>query len=175
MRSTRIDRQSPPSSPTRRPSTQVKSLAAIIVGLPHADSQLDPEKLSPIFRARNQPAYGIMTTKDVESIVSWLRSNPDVPDNPYKSTIRKDDKEDESSIGFPCMRASVSLGLFKTESGIPRAEERAHERMDTLKCSAEIHNEDKDTDIKRAKSRNSTRWNRRRRQRSSRRRWEKSE
>lgn len=115
------------------------SVKAIIVGILHARSRLDFNRLAAILQARNPTAYGQMTSTDVEFVFSWLRNNPDAPKNPYKLVFDQLDKEDGSKGGsnvFACMRASVLLGQLESEAGIPRAKEEAHLRMDVLKAVA---------------------------------------
>ena len=115
------------------------SVKAIIVGILHARSRLDFNRIGGILQARNRTAYGQMTSTDVEFIFSWLRNNPDAPNNPYKLVFDELDKEDGSKGGsnvFACMRASVLLGQLESEADIPRAKEEAHLRMDVLKAVA---------------------------------------
>lgn len=108
----------------------------IIVGILHADSRLDANKIAEILRARNPTAYGTMTDVDVGSIFSWLRNNPDAPNNPYNVVFDKKDGVNGPWVCshiHACMRASIALSLLEQEGGVPYAKERAHERMETLK------------------------------------------
>lgn len=114
---------------------------AIIIGLLHSDSELGPDALAAILHARNPSAYGDMTGKDVELIFSWLRNNPEAPKNPYKTMFNRQPEDEAKSNVYVVTRASILLGLLETEAGIPRATEKAQERMAALVFSAKVLDE----------------------------------
>ena len=118
--------------------TDLDSVKVIIIGLLHSDSDLGPDQLAAILHARNPSAYGNLTGGDVESIFSWLRNNPDAPDNPYKTIFNKQPGDDATSNVYVVMRASILLGLVETEAGVPRAKEKAQERLGALEYSADV-------------------------------------
>ena len=118
--------------------TDLDSVKVIIIGLLHSDSDLGPDNLAAILHARNPSAYGNLTGADVESVFSWLRNHPDAPDNPYKAMFNKQPGDDATSNVYVVMRASILLGLVETEAGVPRAKEKAQERLGALKYSADV-------------------------------------